>query len=155
MACVGVGGCPWMVPSFEGASWASWWVPVKNDTNFQGPSTPVRWRPTPHGPPSWPESKAPPPLLSNPCPHPVQSLSNTVPSPVIARDLGPCVPAKTTGTQGYGAYSPVRQCGLGGHTTVTTWGMCGIHMLLLSVVRYPLLSFVKGLLPNCRPCAHN
>ena len=40
--------------------------------------------------------------LSNLRHGPVQSLSNTVPSPVIARDLGPRVPADVTGTQALG-----------------------------------------------------
>jgi hypothetical protein len=75
---------------------------MKNDTNFSGGYAYAVAAQCPPCPPSWPESKAPPPPLSNPRPCRVQSLSNTVPSPVIARVLGPCVPAKITGTQAMG-----------------------------------------------------
>lgn len=97
--CGGVGGCPWRVLSAKGASRASWWVPVKNDTNFSGPSTPVRWRPAPHGPPPGQNPRHPPPSFVQSASWPCPILSNPLTSPVIARVLGPCVPAMTTGTQ--------------------------------------------------------
>ena len=73
--------------------------PVKNDTNFSGgyayavaaPLAPSGGLGQKTGPPS------PVSVQSAPLPCPI--LSNAVPSPVIARVLGPCVPAMTTGTR--------------------------------------------------------
>ena len=62
--------------------------------------TPVRRRPNPpHR--GTPGQKTGPPArsLSNPRHGPVQSVSNCPARPVTASDLGPCVPAKTTGTR--------------------------------------------------------
>lgn len=74
---------------------------MKNDTNFSGGyAYAVAAQCPPSGSP-WQENRPPPTRsLSNPRPCRVQSVSNAGPSPVIARDLGPRVPAMTTGTQG-------------------------------------------------------
>ena len=84
---VGVGGCPWRVPSVKGPSWGFWRGAVKNDRNFSGGYAYAVAAQFPHGPPPGQESRHPPPPLSNP-----------LASPVTARGLGSCVPAKTTGT---------------------------------------------------------
>ena len=97
-----VGGCPWVVPSVRGASWGSWVGAVKNDTNFQGGYAYAVAAPLAPSGGLGQENRHRGGSLSNPCPGPVQSVSNMVPGPVIARVLGSCVPAMTTGTQGYG-----------------------------------------------------
>ena len=74
-------------------------VPVKNDTNFLGGYAYAVAAQCPHRGVSARKTGPPARSLSNLRHGPVQSLSNTVPSPVIARDLGPRVPADVTGTQ--------------------------------------------------------
>lgn len=94
-----VGGCPWRVPSVRRASRGSLVGPVKNDRNFSSGYACGAAAETPHRGPPGQKTGPPAQSVSNPCRRRVQSVSNCPASPVTASDLGPCVPAKTTGTQ--------------------------------------------------------
>ena len=154
---MGVGGCPWRVPSVRRASRGSWVGAVKNDRNFSGgyacgPASSI-------GPigGSRPGKQAQGGgSLSNPRHCRVQSVSNPLPGPVISRVLGPCVPAKTTGTRAMDRVWMVRlycccTCRAHNATVVCAYSSC---LSFLSVHPCPLLSFVTGPCQPARPCAY-
>jgi len=67
--------------------------------------TPVRRRPNPPiGVPLVKKQARLSGAVSNPRRRRVQSVSNPLANPVTASDLGPCVPAKTTGTRTIGTH---------------------------------------------------
>jgi len=121
MACVVVGGCPWMVPSDEGASWGSWEGAMKNDTNFSGGYAYAVAAQYPHRGVSARKTGPGGGLC------PIRALALSIPVQYGAgasgskgsRVLSTCYDHRYASC---GAHTTVRQCGLGGNTTVSTWG---------------------------------
>ena len=154
---MGVGGCPWRVPSVRRASRGILVGPVKNDRNFSGGYACGAAAQSPHR--GTPGQKTSPPArsLSNPrrccvqsCPIRCRGQSQQAISD-LAYLLRPQVRGQSV---------PIRH-----HTPVNRWGLGGIavqvlsaydlHMLLLSVHPCPLLSFVNRPCQPARPCAYD